>query len=174
VRAYLTELARRDFTPEATGLLPPLPQGLPDDYRLAASAACVSCHQEDSAAWERSHHAQAWKTLRGRGAHFDPYCQQCHTTGYGLPGGFASAGRTPQLGGVGCESCHGPAQAHVQDPKARTPFAARDQCGRCHDPENSPKFAFAPYWERIRHGRPAASGPGPAAEKGRHPRGQTP
>jgi hypothetical protein len=82
----------------------------------------------------------------------DPFCQQCHTTGFALPGGFASAASTPYGRNVGCESCHGPAQAHVRDPKARTPFLARDQCVRCHDRENSPTFAYEPFWEKIRHG----------------------
>ena len=31
----------------------------------------------------------------------------------------------------------------------RTPFAARDQCVRCHDRENSPEFEFAAYWKKT-------------------------
>jgi hypothetical protein len=148
-----------------------LPAGLPGDYRLAGNAACVGCHKGDTATWQHSHHGHAWQTLVGRGSHVDPYCLQCHSTGYGLPGGFESARRSPQLGSVGCESCHGPGLAHRRDPKVRTPFAARDQCGRCHDPENSPRFAFADYWQQIRHGNNTAGFP---ADKGRAARGQTP
>jgi hypothetical protein len=90
-----------------------------------------------------------------RGYHVDSYCQQCHTTGYGLPGGFESAGGSAALRSVGCESCHGPSQAHVRNPKLHTPFAARDQCQSCHDHENSPQFNYAAYWPRIEHGKPA-------------------
>ncbi|MCE9526065.1 MAG: cytochrome c family protein, partial [Planctomycetales bacterium] len=88
-----------------------------------------------------------------RGAHVDAECQRCHTTGFGLPGGFLSARRTPELGSVGCESCHGPSHAHALNPHERTPFPAREQCIRCHDHENSPTFDFSTYWPRIKHGR---------------------
>jgi hypothetical protein len=37
----------------------------------------------------------------------------------------------------------------------RTGFAARDQCARCHDRENSPTFAYGSYWKKIRHGAAA-------------------
>jgi hypothetical protein len=43
----------------------------------------------------------------------------------------------------------------------RTPFAAADQCVRCHDRENSPTFAYTAFWEKIRHGLPASGGRGP-------------
>ena len=58
----------------------------------------------------------------------------------------------PEPGGVGCENCHGPSAAHVANPKTRTPFTAADQCVRCHDQENSPKFNYAEYWPRVKHG----------------------
>ena len=75
--------------------------------------------------------------------------------GYGLPGGFVSARRSPALVHVGCESCHGPSQAHARDEKVRTAYYARakDTCAGCHDRENSPKFAYDDYWERIKHGK---------------------
>jgi hypothetical protein len=75
--------------------------------------------------------------------------------GYGLPGGFESVRRSPSAVGVGCETCHGPTLAHSRDPRTRTPFTGRDQCGRCHDHENSPRFEYAGFWERIRHGASA-------------------
>lgn len=38
------------------------------------------------------------------------------------------------LNGVSCESCHGPAQKHVDDYEAMKPFvpSERNDCGRCH------------------------------------------
>ena len=152
LNGYLAELARRDFAAAESGLAPALPTGLPPDYRLAGNAACASCHKDDCKTWEKSGHAQAWETLTARGFAVDAYCQQCHTTGFGLPGGFVSALRSPSLRSVGCENCHGPSLAHVREPRTRTPFAARDQCSRCHDRENSPHFETATYWQRIRHG----------------------
>jgi hypothetical protein len=155
VRRYLDDLGRRDFAANDSGFVPALPSGLPRDYRLAGNQACVECHKADCQLWDQSKHGHAWQTLTERGYHVDSYCQQCHTTGYGLPGGFESAGRSLTVRSVGCESCHGPAQAHVRNPKLRTPFAARDQCQSCHDHENSPQFNYATYWPRIEHGKPA-------------------
>jgi hypothetical protein len=77
----------------------------------------------------------------------------CHTTGYGLPDGFQSLARSQTRVAVGCESCHGPSQAHADRPTRRTPFTARDRCTRCHDHENSPQFVFEAYWSKIEHGR---------------------
>jgi len=53
---------------------------------------------------------------------------------------------------VGCESCHGPSQEHVEQPRAKTYFAAHDQCLRCHDRENNPGFVYTAAWEKIEHG----------------------
>src|SRR5262249_6613355 len=118
----------------------------------AGNATCVSCHKNDCTLWDGSKHGHAWQTIKDKGYHVDSYCQQCHTTGFGLPGGFESIGRTASLTNVGCESCHGPSHAHVQNVKTKTPFAAKDQCVRCHDHENSPKFEYEIYWPKITHG----------------------
>jgi hypothetical protein len=118
----------------------------------------MKCHAEDHGAWEQSKHTHAWQTLSAaNGFHVDPFCQQCHTTGYGLPGGFESRAATPVLVSVGCENCHGPSAAHAARPQVHTPFAAADQCTRCHDHENSPKFEYNKYWGRIRHGKKVAA-----------------
>ncbi len=152
VKRYLTELDRRNFEATETGLSPRLPAALPADYQIAGTASCRSCHTADCVGWDGSKHARAWGTLLERGQHVDPYCQQCHSTGYGLPGGFTSARGEASVRSVGCESCHGPSLGHARTPKVRTPFAARDQCITCHDHENSPLFAYDAYWSRIRHG----------------------
>lgn len=151
-QTYLAELGRRDFVAAETGLAAALPAGLPQDYRISGNASCLKCHQADCAHWDGTKHAHAWQTLSERGSQVDSYCQQCHTTGFALPGGFESMARSPLTRSVGCESCHGPSQAHVLRPETRTPFAARDQCVRCHDHENSPLFQYVSYWERIQHG----------------------
>jgi Cytochrome c554 and c-prime len=149
---YLAELERQDFAASDAGLALARSSGLPADYRLAGTEQCASCHKEDDKSWKNSGHAHAWQTLVAHGSQVDPYCQQCHTTGFGMPGGFVSARRSPSLAGVGCESCHGPSLLHSRNPQVRTPFAARDQCERCHDHENSPRFDYGEYWPRIRHG----------------------
>jgi hypothetical protein len=161
VKRYLDELAGRDFAADRTGFAPKLPAAPPRDYRIAGTDSCRSCHQADCKGWDASKHAHAWPTLTGKGYHVDPYCQQCHTTGYGLPGGFVSATKTEVHRSVGCESCHGPSAGHVRDPKVRTPFAAKDQCMTCHDRENSPTFEYAGFWDKIKHGDKKPKGAAP-------------
>jgi hypothetical protein len=154
IARFRAALRRRDFTAADTSLAATLPARWPDDFTIARSRDCASCHAEDDHAWRQSQHAHAWQALQKSGAEVDPECQRCHTTGYGLPGGFQSARRSPDLAGVGCDSCHGPSAEHVRNPKIHTAhFAeAKNQCPACHDRENSPKFAYDAYWAKIRHG----------------------
>src|SRR5262249_30727644 len=121
LKRFHAELARHDFPATETGLAAALPIGLPKDYRLAGSAACKKCHTDDCKVWEESKHAHSWQTLTEKGSHIDPQCQLCHTTGYGLPGGFESVARSPRAVGVGCESCHGPAYTHTRRPSETRP-----------------------------------------------------
>ena len=120
-----------------------------------AASSRFQCHGQDCSSWAGSKHAHAWQTLTERGYHVDSYCQHCHTTGFGLPGGFESATKAGQLHSVGCESCHGPSHVHAKNPKVRTMFAAKDQCATCHDRENSPTFQYDTFWPKMRHGEPA-------------------
>lgn len=154
VSRFRERLAELDYRPEQTGLAPRIPPNVPASFRIAGSESCRSCHEADCSAWDASAHAHAWQTLREQGAHVDAYCQQCHTTGYGLPGGFVTESLTPDRVNVSCESCHGPSQAHVGDPDLPTTYASRspDRCVTCHDPENSPEFDYTTYWPQIEHG----------------------
>jgi hypothetical protein len=159
VHRYLEDLGRRDFAASETGLAINIPGPPPPEYRLAGDEVCLSCHANDCRTWKGTRHAHAWLTLVTRGSQVDPGCQQCHTTAYGLPGGFESIARTPLAVAVRCESCHGPSLLHARRPRSHTPFAASDQCIRCHDRENSPKFEYAQYWRQIWHGNATATLP---------------
>lgn len=148
---YYRRLAERDFPADQTGLVSSFAAHRAD-YAIAGSDSCASCHPQDNAIWHASRHSHAWDVLVEQGAHFDPFCQQCHTTGYGLPGGFTRVVESLSLTDVGCENCHGPSQAHVSDPRTKTPFLSREQCLACHDHENSPNFVQETYWAKIAHG----------------------
>jgi hypothetical protein len=126
LRRYLAELDRRQFSAQESGLAPST-TSMPADFRLAGNQACIACHSQDCSHWDGTKHAHAWQTLLDKGFHVDSYCQQCHTTGFGMPGGFQSIARSTRLMGVGCESCHGPSAAHASNPRLRTPFLAKDQ-----------------------------------------------
>jgi hypothetical protein len=151
---FRADLAQRDFAPTDTSLSAPLPAVMPATFAVAGSETCRACHAEDCHAWDTSRHARAWQSLESKGAQADPDCQRCHTTGYGLPGGFVSVRRSAGRVQVGCENCHGPSQGHVRDERVHTAhFAeAKNHCTSCHDRENSPKFDYESYWPKIRHG----------------------
>ena len=69
-------------------------------------------------------------------------CLACHTVGYELPTGFTNATRTPQLEGVQCENCHGPAANHAANPGDPTVVPrvelAAQVCGGCHSAQLTP------------------------------------
>jgi nitrate/TMAO reductase-like tetraheme cytochrome c subunit len=98
-----------------------------------------------------------YETLVRVRAEFDPDCLPCHTVGFGQRGGFRSAARTPDLKGVQCESCHGPAEDHARAMKSGASWknafrpVTPGTCIRCHDEENSENFVYESYWPKIRH-----------------------
>lgn len=158
-------LAARDFTAAESGLLEDRLYAVSPDAQVAGNDSCKTCHGATCEQWHGTKHGHAWERLVREGAHVDSYCQQCHTTGFGWPNGFVSANRTSDRLDVGCESCHGPSQDHVANPRMKTPFDARGQCVVCHDPENSPAFVYETYWPKIRHDEPALVRDGPQESK---------
>ncbi|MCY2985638.1 MAG: multiheme c-type cytochrome [Planctomycetota bacterium] len=151
---YLSTLGKLDFSADETGLVASqlAKSANQSDYRIAGSDSCAQCHNQDDQSWHASKHSQAWQTLIDKRSHVDPTCQVCHTTGYGLGGGFVQIAKSMPRVNVGCESCHGPSQAHVLNPKTKTTYLSREQCVRCHDHENSPEFEYGKYWAKIAHG----------------------
>jgi hypothetical protein len=140
------------------------------------SAKCKECHEAEYAIWEASPHPHAYETLvhkakRPTLRQYDGECVACHVVGFGNEGGFIDEQHSPQLEGVGCESCHGPASVHVAQHKdkklrailnpwkrsAKNPqdLANRisDMCQKCHDLDNSTNFKFEKYWveKKIKH-----------------------
>lgn len=137
-----TNLLRRMFVGGATTnaffrVLGPAP-------RYVGSQACLECHQEIHDTQTNTLHAQAFAALQQINQDTNPSCLPCHTVGYGVPTGFASAGMTPQLEGVQCENCHGPAGNHAanpDDPTARPRLEiAATVCGGCHTGTHQPTY----------------------------------
>ena len=138
---------------------------VPDHPQAAyvGSGRCADCHAEIYKDWLSTPHARALITLQDKGYGWDPECIRCHVVGFQRLGGgrwgrtpsaFADPRRTAYLGGVGCESCHGPGSAHVEDPYDDALFApggpnhrnpGRKGCEVCHDVENS--HAFPEHYE---------------------------
>lgn len=86
---------------------PPLPG------KYAGEATCKKCHFKQDKTWKASPHAKAFEVLPAKYKD-DGACTTCHTTGKGQPGGYESVAKTPALGGVQCEMCHGPAAEHAE------------------------------------------------------------
>lgn len=131
-------------------LLERMPRDESEAY--AGSKACMSCHAEDYKIWSSTRHAKALETLEKEKHDRDPDCVGCHVVGLEHEGGFTSRAATPDLKGVGCESCHGPSAKHVQNPEVRTPKKAFEACLSCHDVNHSPGFDAQTYWPKIKHG----------------------
>jgi hypothetical protein len=155
VQRYLNMLEARDFSANESGVAGA--SGAASNETMAGSASCLKCHAADYNAWIASPHARTFASLSESGFHVDSSCQKCHTSNFGMVGGFVSAKRSggTELAGVGCESCHGPSAAHVKDAKNRTPWPAIVQCVRCHTEENCPHFDYPAGWGKIRHGKMA-------------------
>jgi len=113
---------------------------------FAGASACVSCHEDAHLHWAGTTHAQALQTLKKIRAETNRLCLPCHTVGYGLPTGFATALATPQLAGVQCENCHGPAGEHVNypdDPVLRPSISLAAVCPGVNSPQATlPRIAW--------------------------------
>jgi len=144
-------------------------------HYLGYKDGCKSCHFKEWKSWKKTKMAGAFEVLKpGAAAETkvklkfdprkdyteDPNCLSCHTTGYGLPGGY----RIPrnarykvrkaaeQTRGGTCEACHGPGSIYaplhkdVDDnarPYTQEEFYAAGEnrvdkwvCMRCHNRRN--------------------------------------
>ncbi len=123
---------------------------------LAGTEQCGECHQRQADFWKTTGHAKAWQTLAVDHQQFNDDCLICHVT---LPfyqsrkvqqGGLL-AGLPQKFQDVGCESCHGPAAAHVAAPEETQP-ALPDQntCLQCHTDEHDENFIYANKLKMIK------------------------
>lgn len=113
--------------------------------------ACIDCHQEQYDTFmkysKKAHSFLNIKKMEKKlTAQEYTECFQCHTTGYGKPGGFISESQTPGLKNPGCEVCHGPGSVHVEtgDPDDIITDISMAHCIGCHDKERIDEFNFEP------------------------------
>lgn len=126
--------------------------------KYVGSDSCLMCHTDTHKNWLTSAHSQAFETLKKSGHSTDTNCLACHSVGYGQPGGYQEH-LTRDFEGVGCESCHGPGEAHVQSKKKQDirglgedcPFCVVEQiCLSCHNAQNDPDFNIYKGLEKIK------------------------
>jgi hypothetical protein len=116
-------------------------------------AKCAPCHKSATAFWQKTVHAQAWKTLVDGGKDADYKCVGCHVSGYGEVGG-TSLGHTQGYQNVQCETCHGPGSVHVaakglEDPPAIQRQAPASTCTACHNEHHSDTFVYDAYLRDV-------------------------
>jgi hypothetical protein len=145
-----------------------------DEPRYVGSASCARCHEGIYQEWNSTPHAKALRTLKHDDYAWDPECLVCHIQGAQrqrgssvwswFESGFSDPEHTPHLGGVGCESCHGPGSTHLADPYDKTVWTRSSRlrarptqadCMDCHDLENSVGFAeqFKERLPKVDHSR---------------------
>lgn len=116
------------------------------------SHVCADCHDEQFENFEKfAKKAHSDRSIKIMASDLTPEeikeCYTCHTTGYGQPGGFVSFEETPELAHAGCEVCHGPGSAHVDeggDPELIKSTLAMEDCETCHNAERVGAFNFKP------------------------------
>jgi hypothetical protein len=114
--------------------------------QFAGAQACTECHQDIHDAEMNTRHAGAFTdaVFVAAGGQTNSSCLPCHTVGFGLTSGFVSKSKTPNLAGVQCENCHGPAANHAANPAdpaaiPRVEIAAA-VCGGCHTGSQHPTY----------------------------------
>lgn len=146
------------------------PAAAQEQPQFEGAKVCAKCHDLQADSWRETVHAKALQSLKPNvkaeqkvKAKLDPakdytaddQCVGCHVTGFGEAGGYALGMPAPQaaaLGGVGCESCHGPgslfrhkhgeAENKLKKESEATPrsvlvaagqnFDYQAACARCH------------------------------------------
>lgn len=148
---------------------------LREEARFEGVASCKKCHFKQWMSWKKTPMSKAFETLKpggkadakkkleldaGKDYTKDPKCLECHTTGYGKPGGYPAlvegkkwtekeTKRAAAMQGVQCESCHGPGSLTSPYKKENERYARAElvkrglvvpdqkNCQACHN-EKSP------------------------------------
>jgi len=131
----------------------PAPPGVAESNHpeFVGSFACKACHEKEYNSFlQYSKKAKSFESIekmrKGLTEEEIRKCYFCHTTGYGLTGGFISPEKTPHLKNTGCEVCHGPGGIHVKtrNPRNIKKRIAMEDCARCHIAERVRAFRYKP------------------------------
>jgi hypothetical protein len=119
--------------------------------RYVGSEVCKSCHENEyknfiTYAKKATSFRSIERVRKGLTEEEIKGCYTCHTTGYGKPGGFISAEKTPYLKNAGCEVCHGPGEFHVitGNPQRIKRKMRIEDCEVCHISERVRAFRYKP------------------------------
>jgi hypothetical protein len=127
------------------------------------SAKCRECHAAEYDSWAAGPHAAGMASLASDGADRAD-CVRCHATGRRTTTTpSARVADYDTLGGVGCESCHGPGDRHVAAGGGKDNIQGLGEscpvcvvealCTSCHTPKWSPQFDLDAALPTAGHGR---------------------
>ena len=115
------------------------------------SETCKNCHEKEYVSFTKyAKKSRSYESIervrKGLTEEEIKGCYVCHTTGYGKPGGFISAEKTPFLKNAGCEVCHGPGELHAKtrDRKYIKSHLTMKDCEICHISERVKSFRYKP------------------------------
>ncbi len=124
----------------------------------AGSEACKVCHKTEYENFikfaKKAKSFEAIERMRkGLSEEEIKGCYQCHTTGYGRPGGFISLEQTPSMKNTGCEVCHGPGKTHIKtkSPRDIKRHLRKEDCEICHTLERVKAFRYKPLIHGYAH-----------------------
>lgn len=117
----------------------PKATAVPANAKYVSDKKCYLCHKLQAKTHLKDAHANSFKSLKDNRQENNPKCLSCHTTGYGKPGGFVDAKSSPDMADVGCQACHGPGSAHIEnglskEQKRKTiDLNMSNSCQNCHE-----------------------------------------
>jgi Zn finger protein HypA/HybF involved in hydrogenase expression len=89
------------------------------ESKFAGAESCSNCHSKTYEIWKNSKHSKALETLQLKQRHEDLTCIECHVVGFHADAGYVNQKVSPNLAGVQCENCHGPAKEHLANPNIK-------------------------------------------------------
>lgn len=107
------------------------------DATYVGRSRCTDCHASTNDQYATQAHGQDFHVAHGQDliSGMGGRCAACHVTGFGELTGGKGDGSTPNLEGIGCESCHGPGSKHAatmsKDQITRLPVSEKT-CWSCH------------------------------------------
>ncbi|OGR11280.1 MAG: cytochrome C [Desulfobacula sp. GWF2_41_7] len=126
-------------------------QSLAEDKKYVGAEACKACHEKEYSNYLNfAKKVKSFESIKKmeKKLTLEEYqaCFECHTTGYGKPGGFESEEKTPGLKNAGCEVCHGPGSLHIDggDPEMIIRDVTLENCNTCHSKDRIEAFDFKP------------------------------
>lgn len=144
--------------------------------KLQGAQSCAGCHPGIHATWKADPHGNAMASLKKAGKDQDLSCVPCHGT---LREGAKADVLASWEAGVGCERCHGPAEAHVKAGGGRGNIVALTEscpvcvidsiCSSCHTKEQDPDFVLDEALERVRASHRAAKKGGAGTQAPKSP-----